>query len=430
MQDLFDFINASPTAYHAVEGIAALLAEVGFIQLREDEPWSLVPGGAYYVTRNGSSILAFTLPDEQPTALHIVAAHSDSPCFKLKENATTTASGYYKLSAEKYGGMLLSTWLDRPLSVAGRLVVKGETGLESKLVNLDYDAAIIPNLAIHLNKEANKGIEYNPQVDLQAIIALEHESEEEMDPLLSALAAQAGVKVDNILGKDLFLYNRDQAKYLGIPDASGQQDFFVAPRIDNLECSYAAAKALVSADRTQGSSYIKLCAIFDNEEVGSGTRQGADSTFLRDCVKRIAAGLGVEGEDYRCMLARSFCISADNGHAIHPNHPEKTEAENAPKLNGGIVIKFNGSQHYATDAYTGAYVKDLCKRAGLSYQTYNNRADIPGGHTLGNISTAQLSIPTADIGLAQLAMHSALETAGAKDFDALCKLFQKFYAVD
>lgn len=416
LQKLFTFIDESPTCFHAVANLEELLNKQGFVRLSEKERWKLKTEGKYYVNRNGSSLIAFTIPREKPSGFHMVAAHSDSPCFKIKESPEIAADhSYLKLNVEKYGGMILSTWLDRPLSVAGRIVVKDGDGLRSCLVNLDRDTAIIPNLAIHMNRDMNKGVEYNPQTDMQPIVG----AVSGKGSLMKQIAKAAGVKEKDILGSDLFLYNRDKCRLIGVDDV-----FIAGPRLDDLECAYAGMAAL--ADCTP-ENYVNLCAVFDNEEVGSGTKQGAASTFLKDVLERISGALDIDEEEYRCLLADSFLISADNAHALHPNHPEKADETNRPMLNGGIVIKYHGSQKYATDAYSAAVMKEICNRADVPYQSYANRADIAGGSTLGNIAMAQVSVNTVDIGLPQLAMHSALETAGAKDPEYLIKALRTFY---
>lgn len=416
LQALFQFIDNSPTAYHATANLEKMLDDAGYVRLEEKEKWSIRPGGKYYVNRNGSAVIAFDIPEKKPRGFHMTAAHSDSPCFKLKEAAEVVANDcYVKLNVEKYGGMILSTWLDRPLSIAGRVVFRGKQGLESRLVNLEKDAAIIPNVAIHMNRDMNKGVEYNPQTDMEAVIG----GADASGAWLRELAKQAGVADCEILGADLFLYNRDKCRIIGIDDA-----FIAGPRLDDLECAFAGMTALI---KEMPEEYVNVCAVFDNEEVGSGTKQGADSTFLKDVLERICGGLGIDAEEYRCMLAESFLISVDNAHALHPNHPEKADAANRPLMNNGIVIKYHGSQRYATDAFSAAVMKDICMQAGVLYQAYANRSDIAGGSTLGNISTAQVSVSTVDIGLAQLAMHSAFETAGAADVGYLIQALCAFY---
>ncbi|MCM1156110.1 MAG: M18 family aminopeptidase [Roseburia sp.] len=416
LQELSAFIDQSPTAFHAVANLEKMLEEAGYSCLEEKNLWQLKKRGKYYVNRNDSSLIAFSLPDTRPKGFHMIAAHSDSPCFKLKESPEIVVDEQYtKLNVEKYGGMILSTWLDRPLSVAGRLICKGKNGMESFLVDLDQDTAIIPNLAIHMNSEMNKGVEYNPQTDMQPVIGEASAKE----ALFDRLAEIAGKDKKEILGSDLFLYNRDKCRLVGIDGA-----FIAGPRLDDLECAFAGMTAIVNETSKE---YVNLCVVFDNEEVGSGTKQGAASTFLHDVLVRISGSYKMSAEEYQCMIADSFLISADNAHALHPNHPEKADVTNRPRLNGGIVIKYHGSQRYATDAYSAAVMKDICNAAGVPYQAYANRSDIAGGSTLGNISTSQVSVRTVDIGLPQLAMHSAMETAGAKDIAYLIRAFRTFY---
>ena len=334
---------------------------------------------------------------------------------------------YLRLNTEKYGGMILSTWLDRPLSVAGRLAVRGDRGIESRLVNIDKDLCVIPNVAIHMNREMNKGVEYNPQVDMLPLFADATfaapetvDGQPEKITLQNLAAEAAGVDAETILGEDLFLYTRQQGGFLG---AKGE--FVLSPRLDDLQSAFALTKAFAESTPTE---YINLCAVFDNEEVGSGTRQGADSTFLEDVLQRITEGLKESRSTYLRWVADSFLISADNAHAVHPNHPEKTDPTNRPYLNGGIVIKYHGSQKYTTDGISAAKMKDYCERAHVPYQTYANRSDIAGGSTLGNISTAHVSVSSVDIGLPQLAMHSAVETAGMMDTEYAVRALKVFWS--
>jgi len=418
-REMLDFIEKSPSACHAVDNVQKLLQDKGFIRLEEAEEWELEPGNGYYLLRNDSSLIAFRLPETcAPSGFHITASHSDSPSFKLKESPEMSVEErYIRLNTEKYGGMILSTWLDRPLSIAGRVAVREKDRIATKLVNIDRDLLVIPNVAVHMNREMNKGVEYNPQVDMLPLYG--DASLGKKNALMKRVAKAAGVKQEDILGCDLFLYVREKGKLIG-----ENGEFVLSPRLDDLQCVYACSKAFAEAS---AEKYIAVCAVFDNEEVGSGTRQGADSTFLEDVLYRISKGLNIDRAGYLRLLADSFLISADNAHAVHPNHPEKADPTNRPYLNGGIVIKYHGSQKYTTDAVSAARMKELCRKAGAPFQTYANRSDILGGSTLGNISTAHVSVSSVDIGLPQLAMHSAVETAGAYDTGYAVEALKLFY---
>lgn len=416
-REMLEFIDKSPTCFQAVKNIGDMLSAAGLAELREADEWKLERGKGYFVTRNESSVIAFRIP-EQLSGFHIAAAHSDSPSFKVKESPESTVEEHYvRLNTEKYGGMLLSTWLDRALSVAGRIAVNGEKGIETRLVNVDKDLLVIPNVAIHMNRDMNNGVAYNPQVDMLPLFA--DCSGGEKRSLMSCVAEAAGVNEEDIMGHDLFLYTREKGRLLG---ESGE--FVLAPRLDDLQCAFSVTKAFAESVPEQ---YVNVCAVFDNEEVGSGTKQGADSTFLEDVLWRICEALGLSRSEYLRMLAGSFLISADNAHAVHPNHPEKADPTNRPYLNGGIVIKYHGSQKYTTDAVSAAKLKSLCKRAEVPFQTYANRSDIAGGSTLGNISTAHVSVSSVDIGLPQLAMHSAVETAGMRDTKYAVDMLKVFF---
>lgn len=421
MKEMLDFIEKSPSCFHAVANVAEMLETAGYIRLEEKNAWNIVPGKSYYVTRNDSSVIAFVSPENKGNikGFHMVATHSDSPSFKVKEAPEMLVDErYVKLNTEKYGGMILSTWLDRPLSVAGRIVVRDGENLVTKLVNVEKDLLVIPNMAIHLNRDMNKGVEYNPQTDMLPLFG-DCKEECGKGSMVNLLAKEAGVAPEDILGQDLFLYVRDKGKMIG---ANGE--YVLSPRLDDLQCVYASARAMAESKPEQ---YLNICVVFDNEEVGSSTAQGADSTFLEDTLVRICDGLGISDSDFKRMIADSFLISADNGHAVHPNHPEKSDPTNRPYLNSGIVIKYHGSQKYTTDGVSGARMKQICEKAGVPWQTYANRSDILGGSTLGNISTSHISVASADIGLPQLAMHSAVETAGARDTEYAIRVFKAFF---
>lgn len=426
-RELMDFIDKSPSAFHVIENIKKKLDGAGFRELKENASWEMKAGLGYYVVRGDSSLIAFRLPEGdtylapvgEPKGFHLIAAHSDSPCFKLKEHPEMQLENkYVRLNTEKYGGMIMSGWLDRPLSVAGRVTVREEDKLVTRLVNIEKDLFVIPSLAIHMNREANKGMEYNPQVDMLPLFA-GTEGKGLKSRLLAKVAKAAGVKEKDILGQDLFAYVREKGTLFG---ANGE--FILSPRLDDLQCVYAGLKSFCESNPKE---YVNVLAVFDNEEVGSGSRQGADSGFLQDTLERICAGADMDREAYLRLIADSFLISADNAHAVHPNHPEKSDPTNRPYLNGGLVIKYHAGQKYTTDGVSAAYMKDLCDRAGVPYQTYTNRSDMAGGSTLGNISTSHVSVSSVDVGLPQLAMHSAVETAGVKDLYYAVAAFKEFY---
>ena len=414
---LFGFLKKSPTAFHAVESLCGMLREQGFAPLQECQAWEIVPGGKYYVTRNLSSVIAFTLPAGKAESFRIIASHSDSPTFKIKENAEITVRDkYVQLNTERYGGMIFSTWFDRPLSVAGRVLCKNESGIHTRLVNIDRDLVMIPNVAIHMNREVNSGYKYNAQTDLMPLYG----SIEAKGTFRKLIADACGVEEDAILGSDLYLYNRMPGVVWG-----ADNEFLSAPQLDDLECAYASVRAL---ENLPDQGHVNVCCVFDNEEVGSGTKQGADSTFLSDVLERIAEGLNLSCQAYRMALAASFMLSADNAHATHPNHPEYADQGNQAAMNQGIVIKFNANQKYTTDGVSEAVFHQICRQAEVPVQHFANRSDLPGGSTLGNISGAHVSINTLDIGLAQLAMHSCYETAGVKDLDYMIRGMHAFYA--
>ena len=416
-EKLLDFIEKSPTAFQAVDEMQKRLTENGFEVLSEKEYWKLVPGGKYLVTRNNSALIAFCIPEKESRVFHIMASHSDSPSFKIKENPEIKVdNSYVKLNVEKYGGMLMAPWFDRPLSVAGRVIIRRNDGLEEKLVDIKRDLVMIPNLAIHMNREANNGVAYNLQKDLQPLFAAGNTDR----TLLEIIAEQVGIKKEDIISHDLFLYNRMPGTVWG-----ADKEFVSSARLDDLQCAFASMEGLL---RAQNYGSIAVHCVMDNEEVGSGTKQGAASTFLKDTLLRINMGLGRTYEEYLMTLAGSFMVSADNAHALHPNYTDKTDPTNHPVLNKGIVIKFNANQKYCTDAVSAALFKELCTKAGVPYQTFVNRSDIAGGSTLGNISNTQVPMNTVDIGLPQLAMHSPYETAGVKDTEYLVRAAEELFA--
>ena len=416
VEELFQFIENSPSCFHAIETIREKLNDEGFIELVEGRSWQIEKGKKYYVTRNLSSIIAFKIPENDFKNFHIVASHSDSPTFKIKENAEIEVNNkYVKLNTEKYGGMICSTWFDRPLSIAGRILVKEGNLVKTHLVNIDKDLVIIPNLAIHMNRSVNDGYKYNAQIDMLPLYG----DNTSKGSLMKTVAQSVGVEEDSILGTDLFLYNRMRGTKIG-----ANSEYISSPRLDDLECAYASLSAFLSETNSNSAS---VYCVFDNEEVGSGTKQGADSTLLYDVLRRINMCLGNSEEDYYKLIASSFMVSADNAHALHPNYSDKSDPTNKVYINDGIVIKYNANQKYTTDAVSASIFKSICDSVNVPYQTFTNRSDILGGSTLGNISNAHVSLNTIDIGLAQLAMHSTYETAGAKDVTYLIEALKAFY---
>ncbi|MBP3674786.1 MAG: M18 family aminopeptidase [Oscillospiraceae bacterium] len=405
---LMAFLNASPSVYHATANLVKVLEKAGYARLPESENWELIPGGKYYLTRGGSAVIAFRVPNSAPKGFLMSASHSDRPCFKVKENGELVGT-YTRLATEKYGGMLIAPWMDRPLSIAGRVLVQTENGVESKLINIDRDLLMMPNVAIHMNRQANDGFKWNPAVDTLPLLG----GKDAKGKLNTLLEKEAGGR---ILGHDLYLYIRQKASVWGI-----DEEYISAAALDDLECAWGCTQGFLAAGE---SGSIPVLCVFDSEEVGSNSVQGAASMFLETTLERICESLKLS---LPRMLAQSFMVSADNAHAVHPNHPEYADPTNAPVLNGGVVLKFNAAQRYTTDGVSSAVFRMAAAKADVPVQTYYNRADVPGGSTLGHISLTHVSVPTADIGLPQLAMHSSYETAGVADAIALEKAMAAYY---
>ena len=402
------FLDSAHSVYHAAAALSETLEQAGYRLLKETNPWNLVPGGKYYLTRGGSAIVAFRIPEGKPGSFLISASHADRPCFKVKENGELK-SAYTRLAVERYGGMLIAPWLDRPLSVAGRVLVETESGVESRLIDIDRDIALIPNVAIHMNRSANDGYKWNPAVDTIPLLG----GKDAKGKLSKLLEEAAGGK---ILGHDLYLYVRQKAAVWGIDN-----EYISSAALDDLECAWGCAQGFLNA---KSSESIPVLCVFDSEEVGSNSNQGAASMLLPDVLARICAARKL---DVNRMLAQSFLISADNAHALHPNHPEYADANNAPVMGGGIVLKFSANQRYCTDGVSAAIFRKVCGKADVPAQTFFNRADTLGGSTLGNISLTHVSVPTADIGLPQLAMHSCYETAAVADAIYLVNAMTAYY---
>ena len=393
---LCDFLDASHSVYHAQAYLVETLKNAGYTRLYEQDEWPLVPGGKYFLTRGGSAIVAFRVPKESPKGFLMSASHSDRPTFKVKENFELAAA-YTRMAVERYGGMLIAPWLDRPLSVAGRVTVETEAGVETKLLDIDRDLLLIPNVAIHMNRQANEGYKWNPAVDTLPLVG----GAGAAGKLPALLEQEAGGK---ILGHDLYLYIRQKASVWGVDG-----EYISAAALDDLECAWGCTQGFL---KSKDSASVPVLCVFDSEEVGSVSPQGAGSSLLEDTLGRICDSLKLHRGR---MLAQSFLVSADNAHAVHPNHPEYADPGNAPVMGGGLVIKYNANLSYCTDSVSAGVFRKICGRAGVRVQTYHNRADLPGGSTLGRISLAHVSVPTVDIGLAQLAMHSCFETAAVSD---------------
>ena len=412
---MMTYLENSPSPYHAVHCAAGLLEKGGFLRLEEADPWRPEPGRGYYVTRNQSSLIAFRLPQDTLESWRMTAAHTDSPTFYVKNDLLEGDRRYLRLAVEGYGGMNCASWQDRPLTVAGRAVVRTDTGVEARLVWLDRDLLTIPSLAIHQQRDVNRGHEYNLQRDMQPLYGLAS------GPSLTALLAeQLGVGEADILATDLVLCPRQAPVRLG-PEG----ELFQAPRIDDLACAYGTLEGLLNA--APQSHVGQICCLFDSEEVGSGTRQGALGSFLMDVLARVGESLGIDGQAQRRALAGSILLSADNGHAVHPNFPEKADPANRVYPNGGVVVKYSANQKYTTTGLTAGLFQAICRQAGVPVQVFANRADEPGGSTLGNLLGRQVSIPMVDIGMAQMAMHAAVETAGSRDPEYLSRACTAFF---
>lgn len=409
VDDMLRFINDCPSPFHTVHTVVKELEKAGYTRLQRG---TIVPGGKYYHTANDSSLIAFRVPSVIPTGFTVTAAHSDSPTFKVKKEAQRTAAGRYaQLCTEPYGGMLMSTWFDRPLSIAGRVLVEEDGRVVSRLIYPDV-YVLIPSVAIHMDRTANDGRKINPAVDTLPLWGMADGTS-----FTARLAEWANTTEENILDHDLYLVCEDAGHLWGADSA-----FVTSPRLDDLACVFGCLQGFLNAG---DNSAINVLCVFDNEETGSATKQGAGSTLLRDTMRTVAKALQC---DYEALLERSFMVSADNAHARHPNHPELSDEQNCPYLNGGLVIKYNAAQRYTTDGVSGALMRILCRKAGVSVQTYANRSDMAGGSTLGSIATTTVPVRTVDIGLPQLAMHSSCETMGSTDIQSLIAAMTALYS--
>lgn len=411
--NLLDFINGSPCSYYAIENVREKLVEAGYVEYCEFDDLDIKPGAKYFIVRNGSTLIAFNIGKDVVSncGFHVIASHCDSPCFKVKPLSEGKTDAYNKINVSPYGGMIMSTWLDRPLGIAGRVLVNNGNKIESRLVNLTENKVFIPNLCIHFTRDLKPGTEFNLATDMQPFISMEGGL-----TLLDLVTSKLNITKEEIINFDLYLYNSQEGVIWGCDN-----EFISAPRLDDLECVYCSLTAFLQASNPTA---INVLYIVDNEEVGSSSRQGAESDFLVNGMKEVCFGLNLS---YEKCLGQSFIISADNAHAVHPNKPFITDDVNKLYMNKGIAIKFNAEQRYASDGYSSAVFQQLCKKAAVPYQFFSNRSDLKGGSTIGSIVLGHVSAMCVDVGLSQLAMHSCYETAGSLDINYAISVFREFY---
>lgn len=423
-QNLIDFIQNSPCSFLAIQNAKAKLENAGFENLNNKTKWNLEENKKYFLTKNDSCLIAFTIGKNSQNGFKIIGCHTDSPSFMIKPNPEIKSANLLKLNTEGYGGMIVSTWLDRPLSIAGRVVLKGENAFSPKIANVDFKKpiAIIPNLAIHLNREINNGYKYSKQKEMLPILSLAGEDFSEKGYLEELLANQLNVKKEDILTYELFLYEAEKGSIIGI-----NEEFISCSRLDDLMMCYNSLEAFLENGKNENQEGIKLVFLADNEEVGSKSGQGADSAFLKDTLKRICLSLFKDEEMFYSVLEKSFAISADLAHCVHPNYPEKHDPTNSPYLGKGVCLKYASSQKYSTTGIGSGIFDRICKNANINYQIFVNHSDSPGGSTIGSMLASQLNIPVIDFGVCILAMHSIRELASINDVYDCYKLFCKFY---
>lgn len=425
-RDMLDFIYAGPTQFHVAARSAGILKKAGFKELQLEKKWKISEKGAYFVRINSSMIIAFRVnsTEVEKEGFRIIGAHSDSPAIKIKPSPEIVQSdNYLKLNAEIYGGPILNTWLDRPLALAGRVSVRSNDLFHptENLVNINKPVGIIPNQAIHVNKDVNKGIELNKQKDMLPLIQLAYKDFPKEKFLVSLIADQLECEKEDILSFELYLYEYEKGSIIGL-----KNEFISSPRLDNQSMVYAGLSALTASEGTAG---INVAVFFDNEEIGSRTRQGAGSPLFASVLERITLALGKKRDDYFRGIANSFMISADLSHALHPNAPDKTDPTNKPCINGGPVIKIHANQSYINDSMACAVYKELCRKADIPVQIFTPPSDTTCGSTIGPISSTQVPIKSLDMGNAILAMHSCRELGGVKDLFYAYKSFTEFYSI-
>lgn len=425
-ENMLDFIYESPTQFNAVEVSAETLEKNGFEKLNPKENWKLEVGKKYYITKNSSALVAFKINSDEveKEGFRIIGSHTDSPGFRIKPNAEMESCGaYLKLNTEGYGGMILSTWLDRPLAMAGRVFLRGENPFKpvEKIVNINKPVCIIPNLAIHMNRSINDGYKYNKQTDMLPLVGLINEQLEKDNYMVKLLASELDVEIEEIIDFDIFLYEYEKGCFTG-----ANEEFISTGRLDNLSMYYSSVEALLDSDSKSG---ISIAVGFDNEEVGSSTKQGADSNMLLNILERICISLGKDRQQFFEAIENSFIISSDLAHAVHPNVNGMADPTNRPVMGKGPVIKVHAGQAYTSDGYSISVYKEICRECGVEYQEFVNKSDQRGGSTIGPISSTHIDIPSVDIGAPILSMHSIRELGCSEDFYNTYKTFVKFYEI-
>lgn len=425
-ENMLDFIYESPTQFNAVEVSAETLEKNGFEKLNPKENWKLEVGKKYYTTKNSSALVAFKINSDEieKEGFRIIGSHTDSPGFRIKPNAEMESCGaYLKLNTEGYGGMILSTWLDRPLAMAGRVFLRGENPFKpvEKIVNINKPVCIIPNLAIHMNRSINDGYKYNKQTDMLPLVGLINEQLEKDNYMVKLLASELNVEIEEIIDFDIFLYEYEKGCFTG-----ANEEFISTGRLDNLSMYYSSVEALLDSDSKSG---ISIAVGFDNEEVGSSTKQGADSNMLLNILERICISLGKDRQQFFEAIENSFIISSDLAHAVHPNVNGMADPTNRPVMGKGPVIKVHAGQAYTSDGYSISVYKEICRECGVEYQEFVNKSDQRGGSTIGPISSTHIDIPSVDIGAPILSMHSIRELGCSEDFYNTYKTFVKFYEI-
>ena len=424
-REVIEFIDESPTTYHVVKNCSDILEENGFERIMPREKWYIKRGGKYFLKKSSSTIIAITVGKnfDVKKGFKIFGAHTDSPCFRIKPNPEMISENIVRLNTEVYGGPILNTWFDRPLSIAGRVIVRSEDSFFPKTIKIKIDEPLltIPNLAIHQNREVNNGVKIDRQNDVLPVISLINQSFEKEGYLERIILERTGIKKEDVIDFDLYLYATEKGCLLG-----ANEEFMSCPKIDNLVSVYTGLLGLLEAEESQ--EQINIFVAFDNEEIGSATKQGADSDYLLNTLERIVLSLGLDRSEFLRMLESSFILSADAAHAAHPAHMEKTDPTNRGKINEGVSIKISAQQKYTSDGYSIAVIKNIVKDTAIRIQPFVNESNSPGGTTIGPISSTHLNIDGVDLGIPMLAMHSVRELCGIFDVFYLKELAKEFFS--